>query len=748
MDECEDNDDESMIVQQMPYFVRSDTDLLHAGVNNLPAENHPLIYSDPTLLYSQSDPVPSAPTPTPTTKLPSELSFDKASITTSRTNQSTDRLQLPPSAARLRSEMEIRNQHYQKQKQYAAESQRQRNLTDIDFEGILNLIGGCSTWQILIYMMISAQQVPHAMFNLSVVYMMYQPDHWCKIPFFNAESFSAEDGYTNYTWEQVLDSEIAFPKTYNKQRARAHHDQCHYYKRDYVHIKLLPWDKVRNMTIEEDTPIIRCAEWEYDTTVMEKSVVTEWNRVCDNNWSRAHVHMSYSLGYLLGCLVGGFVSDRYGRKTAIYGFGCLSLIFGFLLTYSREFEIFLVVRFLLAASNEAADLAAYVLCMEITGVKYRSIVGSLLQAPWACGYAFLALIAYMTKSWTAIHMITVFLHFFAMILIHFLPESPRWLILMDRVKDAEKIIRRACQLNKSRLPSDLGLIRHAEKRKWMKGNERPSYFHLFRSSELRFRNATLFVIWIATALVYYGLVIALSDQSSPGRSVFDGNFFLNNAIAGFIELPTLVLCVFLLKMGRKKSQMITLFGAGTLILVAVITSKTKRTTIALIFMFLGKACIQGAFNILYIFTSELNPTVVRNSAVGISSMIARMGAGASGYIAILSDVTLPLVPMIIFSVFSLVAGFLVIFLPETQGLPLPETIWDAVIMYTSDKQACLKHPENPINTKEGEPPGHGPSDKTIMTDLDSIGTEDDLDVRDDSKTMLEPKAESPKVPDS
>ncbi|VDM78665.1 unnamed protein product [Strongylus vulgaris] len=285
---------------------------------------------------------------------------------------------------------------------------------------------------------------------------------------------------------------------------------------------------------------------------MEKTVVTEWNRVCDNNWSRAHVHMSYSLGYLVGGLLGGFVSDRYGRKTAIYGFGILSLIFGFLLGYSREFEIFLVVRFLLAASNEAADLAAYVLCMEITGVKYRSIVGSLLQAPWACGYAFLALVAYLTKSWTAIHMITVGLHCIALVFIHFLPESPRWLILMNRVEDAEKIIRKACKNNKSRLPSDLGLVRHAEKRKWMKKDERPHYFHLFRAPELRVRNIMLFIIWIATALVYYGLVIALSDQSSPGRSVFDGNFFLNNAIAGAIELPTLAVCVFLLKYGRKR----------------------------------------------------------------------------------------------------------------------------------------------------------------------------------------------------
>lgn len=52
-----------------------------------------------------------------------------------------------------------------------------------------------------------------------------------------------------------------------------------------------------------------------------------------------------------------------------------------------------------------------------------------------------------------------------------------------------------------------------------------------------------------------------------------------------------------------------------------------------------------------------------------------MGAGASGYIAILSDVTLPLVPMAIFCLFSLFAGVLVTFLPETRDLPLPDTMW-------------------------------------------------------------------------
>ncbi|EGT56303.1 hypothetical protein CAEBREN_30847 [Caenorhabditis brenneri] len=184
--------------------------------------------------------------------------------------------------------------------------------------------------------------------------------------------------------------------------------------------------------------------------------------------------------------------------------------------------------------------------------------------------------------------------------------------------------------------------------------------------------------------------MALSDQSAPGRTLFTGYFHLNNGIAGAIEIPTLFACVWMMQLGRKKALMLTLTSAGIFILVAMVSMTSGHYMWALAFMYFGKVAVQGAFNILYIFTSELYPTVIRNTAVGVTSMVARFGSGLSSYIALLSNISLPIVPMIIFSLFSLFAGMLVFVLPETSEKPLPETIDDAINFLEPTKQVnCM-----------------------------------------------------------
>lgn len=80
----------------------------------------------------------------------------------------------------------------------------------------------------------------------------------------------------------------------------------------------------------------------------------------------------------------------------------------------------------------------------------------------------LAGLAYLTRSWRTIQLITAAAHTLTVVLLLIMvPESPRWLLVSNRVREAEALIRRACRWNKSQLPPDLELRRHFEQPKWV-----------------------------------------------------------------------------------------------------------------------------------------------------------------------------------------------------------------------------------------------------------------------------------------
>jgi len=81
---------------------------------------------------------------------------------------------------------------------------------------------------------------------------------------------------------------------------------------------------------------------------------------------------------------------------------------------------------------------------------------------------------------------------------------------------------------------------------------------------------------------------------------------------------------------------------------------------------------------------------MRNSAVGVCSMIARIGSSVASYVALVNDASMPDAPLIIFGVSSVFAGVLVLRLklPETAGEDMPETIDDALKLKTKCSYSC------------------------------------------------------------
>lgn len=90
---------------------------------------------------------------------------------------------------------------------------------------------------------------------------------------------------------------------------------------------------------------------------------------------------------------------------------------------------------------------------------------------------------------------------------------------------------------------------------------------------------------------------------------------------------------------------------------------------------LAKGAITATYASIYTFTPELFPTVIRNTAMGMCSMFARVGAILASYISMWLVDQFGKVAMIVpFASLGLVAAVLVLSLPETNGKELAETI--------------------------------------------------------------------------
>ena len=89
----------------------------------------------------------------------------------------------------------------------------------------------------------------------------------------------------------------------------------------------------------------------------------------------------------------------------------------------------------------------------------------------------------------------------------------------------------------------------------------------------------------------------------------------------------------------------------------------------------GRFCLSASFAVLYVYASELFPTVARSAGMGISSLSARIGGIIAPFIVLLGDHHIFL-PMFVFACAALFAGVVGLRLHETKGKLLPETFED------------------------------------------------------------------------
>ncbi|XP_067145243.1 organic cation transporter protein-like [Centruroides vittatus] len=504
---------------------------------------------------------------------------------------------------------------------------------------LIDLVGGYGPWQRDIFIMFFFGSFPSSWQGLGVSFFAADMDHWCARP---PNSNLTVEEWKNYSIPKEVVNGV------------------------YKHSNCKMYNQFRNETVE-------CQKWEYDTSVFTSTIVSQWDLVCDREWYASFSQAIYMAGFMLAVLIFGQLSDRFGRRPIILLSIGITFVAGLIGAFSVNFAMYAASRFLVAMGASGLFTAAFVVLVEIVGPEYRSFFGIAIEFGWATGYILLPCLAWLINDW---HYLQLALSIPVILLVTFwwwVPESPRWLLSQGRLEECEAILKKAASKNgkdATNLGADIKTFyKAAEKEQEMHTVKRYTILDLLKYSNMRKKTLNIYFNWCVNAFVYYALSLNTGELG--------GSIFINFFIAGAVEFPAYVVSIIVIKHIGRKIPLMAAMIIGGLACLLIIPIPNYLLWVKITLAMVGKFCLTASFGIIYVFSAELFPTVVRNVGVGSSSTFARVGSIVAPFGKDLGRATYVNLPLIIYGVISMVAGALVVLLPETNNKPVPDTIEEA-----------------------------------------------------------------------
>ncbi|XP_026159364.1 solute carrier family 22 member 7-like isoform X1 [Mastacembelus armatus] len=408
--------------------------------------------------------------------------------------------------------------------------------------------------------------------------------------------------------------------------------------------------------------------WVYDNTTFHSTLPTEWDLVCDKKRVNKATATIFFMGVMLGAAVFGYLSDRFGRKRVLLLSYVTTTLFGFASAFSYNFAMFAAMRFFTGFGISGISIITMVLCIEWVDIKHRTAVGVLMSMDWSVSTALLPAVAYFLNGWRYLTAVVTTPLFLAMITWWWIPESARWLVSNGRVNTAHFYLSKCAKVNgREQFMADLKpevlskvIILENENRKY-------SYLDLVKTPKMRRLALLTGIVWFGVACTYYGISLNVTG--------FGVNIYLTQFIYGASEIPAKVFIFFTLnKIGRRLNQAGTLALTGLCLFCSMFIPQ-EMGVYKTILGALGKMFSEASFTTVFLYTSELYPTVMRQNGLGFSNFMARIGVSVSPMIMLLEEVWIPL-PSAVFSLVAFAAALSAYFLPETRNSRLPETIED------------------------------------------------------------------------
>lgn len=421
----------------------------------------------------------------------------------------------------------------------------------------------------------------------------------------------------------------------------------------------------------------------------ENTITKEFNLLCsENKWKRTIIGTLSTVAQFIAMPVTGLISDRYGRKALILGSVLFSSIFGTLRSFSTSYDQFIIFEMLDAMSYSGVYSAVYIFGIEILGPERRGIGGAILSIFSSTGGIILGVIVWLVHDWRNYLRIIYMPGFLFVLYFWIFPESIRWSMAHGKSKEVVEMLSQISLVNKKPFSEDIkdylrkmAVVQCIVVEKDVKHLSEPddsasSLRTVIASKTMVFRVLNCCFCWTTHTFVYYGLSLA--------SVLISGDKYINFILVCAIEIPGYLLSWVLVdRLGRKSLMFFGLIISGITCIAFHFVSEGS-VLIKLLLFLSGKLAIAISFASLYVLASEFYPTKLRNTLLGLSSTIGRIGSMVAPQTALIAEI---IDPFLVFGATSLLAGILGLYFPETMNCKLPDTVEEAENMGKSNKES-------------------------------------------------------------
>ncbi|NXT20200.1 S226A protein, partial [Syrrhaptes paradoxus] len=408
--------------------------------------------------------------------------------------------------------------------------------------------------------------------------------------------------------------------------------------------------------------------WTYDRSVFTSTIITEWDLVCSSRGLKQLAQSLYMAGVLVGGIVFGGLSDKFGRRSLLIWCYLQMGVMGTCSSFSPTFTVYCLFRFLTGMAFSGVVLNSVCLSLEWLPTRARAPMGTFMGYCYTTGQFLLAGIAYAVPDWRWLQL-TVSLPFFCFFFYSWwLTESARWLVMVGKSQQALKELQRVARINGKKEEGDkldIETLKSYMQKEMASSKTRHTVLDLVRTPVVRRISCCLCFVWFSTSFAYYGIAMDLQN--------FDFNIYVIQLIFGAVDIPAKLFSILTITfVGRRFTQSTTLILAGLAILANVLVPRDLRTLRTALAVF-GKGCLAASFNCVFLYTGELYPTVIRQTGMGLANTMSRLGSITAPLVKMVGEV-FPTLPFIIYGAAPVVSGLVAIFLPETRDMALPETV--------------------------------------------------------------------------